>query len=298
MELSKLKRDFLEYLEIERGRSLKTVVNYDYYLGRFLDFAQIKHPESIDDDIIRQYRLWLNRKGLKKNTQNYHLIALRTFLKYLELRAVSSLPANRIELAKTSARELDLIDEDDLTRLLAITAKGKDEKSLRDKAMLELLFSTGLRVSELCNLDRDSINFNQDEFTVRGKGEKIRVVFISPEAKTALKSYLNSRQDLNEAMFVNLKTRINEGSERGRLTPRSVERIVKFYAIKAGISKKVTPHTLRHSFATDLLSNGADIRSVQLMLGHANIATTQVYTHVTDKHLRDIHKSFHRRKIK
>lgn len=302
MELDKLKREFLEYLEIEKGRSLKTVANYERYLNRFIDFARISKPKEINDETVRRFRLWLNRQPgleseLKKNTQNYHLIALRTFLKYLEKRGVTSMAPTKIELAKTSARQLDLIGSEDLTRLLE-APEGSEEKALRDKAILELLFSTGLRVSELCSLDRDSINLSKDEFSIRGKGEKVRLVFLSPEAKTAVKAYLDKRKDMEEAMFVNLKTGANNKDSSGRLTPRSVERIIKFYAIKAGISKKVTPHTLRHSFATDLLQNGADIRSVQMMLGHSSISTTQIYTHVTDKHLRDIHKHFHRREIK
>lgn len=295
MDLNTLKRQFLEYLEIEKGRSLKTVSNYERYLDRFLGFTQVKQPKDIDDEVVRKYRLWLNRQPgivaeLKKNTQNYHLIALRTFLKYLERRNLASLGAGRIELAKTPARELDLITSEDLQRLLA-APKGKEEKELRDKAILELFFSTGLRVSELCSLDRDSVNLSKDEFSVRGKGEKVRLVFLSDQARAAIKEYLAKRKDMEEALFVNVRTDSN------RLTPRSIERIIKHYAVKAGISKKVTPHTIRHSFATDLLQNGADIRSVQVMLGHSNIATTQIYTHVTDKHLRDIHKHYHRRKI-
>jgi len=300
--IEKLKREFLE-----KGRSLKTVENYDRYLARFFKQAEIGAPADINEDNLRSYRLWLNRQvganrkandNLKRNTQNYHLIALRMFLKYLAKRSISSLAAEKIELAKTAGRELDLMSDIELERLLKAPEKAADkndfvEKRLRDKAILELLFSTGLRVSELCNLNQDSINLDRDEFSVRGKGEKVRLVFLSTSAKNALKDYLTKRKDMEEAMFVSL-SKINQVRER--LTPRSVERLIKKYAIKSGISRKVTPHTLRHSFATDLLSNGADIRSVQMMLGHANVSTTQIYTHVTDKQLRDIHKKFHGRK--
>lgn len=282
VDLPKLKQQFLEYLEIERGRSLLTVSNYDRYLSRFLHFAQVRQPDQITEERVRNFRLWLNRQQLKKNTQNYYLIALRTFLKYLAKRGVDSLPPERIELAKTGARELDLITSVELERLLRAPTDN-----LRDRAILELLFSTGLRVSELCKLDQESVDLTKDEFTVRGKGDKVRLVFLSPGAKSALKNYLSKRTDMAEPLFV--------GKHETRLTPRSVERIIRFYATKAGIGKKVTPHTLRHSFATDLLHNGADIRSVQMMLGHANISTTQVYTHITDRRLRDIHSRFHRK---
>ncbi len=299
--INKLKREFLEYLEIEKGRSLKTIENYDRYLSRFIDFTKIKSPKSITDDVVRMFRLWLNRQEsgvvtegvndtLKKKTQNYYLIALRAFLKFLRKREIESLSPERIELAKVAERDLDLISSDDLERLLS-APEGDTVKDLRDKAMLELLFSTGLRVSELCSLNND-IDLKRDEFSVRGKGEKVRVVFLSDTARGAIKDYLKERKDMDEAMFVQFgKNTANVKSLR--LSTRSVERIVKQYAIKAGISKKVTPHIVRHSFATDLLQNGADLRSVQALLGHANIATTQVYTHVTDKHLRDIHKTFH-----
>ena len=292
MELAKLKQSFLQYLEIERGRSLKTVATYDRYLSRFLRFAKINQLPGLNDELIRRYRLDLNREELKKNTQNYHLIALRTFLRYLSSCGFNTLSPARIELAKTGSRELDLISPEELDRLL------QAPKSLRDKAMLELLFSTGLRVSELCGLDRDSINLTRDEFSVRGKGEKVRLVFLSPAAKSALAAYLKARTDLAEALFINIPRAGLTSQERTRLTPRSIERIIKRYAIKAGIGKKVTPHTLRHSFATDLLRNGADIRSVQMMLGHAHISTTQVYTHLTDKHLRAVHQLYHRKKEK
>lgn len=307
-----LKREFLEHLEIERGRSLKTVENYDRYLSRFLAFSKVHFPADITDTLIREYRLWLNRQPaqtgqdagkkpgterdtLKKKTQNYYLIALRAFLKYLRKRGVESMSPERIELAKVSERSLDLISSQDLERLMR-APEGDDVKSLRDRAMLELLFSTGLRVSELCSLNND-IDLTREELSVRGKGEKVRVVFISPGAKEAVKKYLAKRADMDEALFVQVGKKLSE-RETLRLTPRSVERIVKHYATKAGISKKVTPHVIRHSFATDLLENGADLRSVQAMLGHANIATTQVYTHVTDKHLRDIHRTFHGKRRK
>ncbi|MEK7136488.1 MAG: site-specific tyrosine recombinase/integron integrase [Patescibacteria group bacterium] len=293
-EIETLKRQFLEYIEIEKGRSLKTVENYDRYLTRFLKQTKVTTASGITDDVLREFRLWLNRQPspagtLKKNTQNYYLIALRTFLKYLARRGVKSLAPERIELAKTGGRELELISSAELTRLLQSPA-GNDLQALRDKAFLELFFSTGLRVSELAHLNRDSLDLTRDEFTVRGKGEKVRLVFLSDDARTALKAYLHKRGDVEEALFVSM---VKKGDAPTRLTTRSIERIVKQYAVKAGITGKVTPHVIRHSFATDLLQNGADIRSVQMMLGHANVATTQIYTHVTDRQLRDIHKKFH-----
>ena len=308
-KLEKLKGEFLEHVEIEKGNSLKTVRNYDYYLSRFFEFAKITEPKEINDDKIREFRLFLNRQpglktkgqqssSLKKNTQNYHLIALRSFLKYLMKRNVPSLSPDRIELAKIKERSLDLISVEELDRLLSAPLKLLEmkknidrQKILRDKAILELFFSTGLRLSELCSLNRD-LDLSKDEFSIRGKGEKVRVVFLSDSAKKAISEYLRERKDMAEPLFVQYSSNKREDN---RLTPRSIERIVKYYAIVAGISKKVTPHIIRHSFATDLLSNGADIRSVQMMLGHANIATTQIYTHITDKQLRDVHKKFHSR---
>lgn len=304
MNLEQLKRQYLEHLEIEKGRSLKTIANYDRYLTRFFTFSKLNDPKDITDDILREYRLWLNRQfsreiidgrkeNLKKNTQNYYLIALRSFLKYLIRRGIKTLPPERIELAKIGERSLDLITPEELSRL--INAPDTSElKGLRDRAILELFFSTGLRVSELCSLPRD-ISLKTDEFSIRGKGEKIRVVFLSTEAKTAIKNYLDKRKDMGDALFIRISSqKLTANSYKlSRLTPRSIERIVKYYAVKAGISKKVTPHVLRHCFATDLLSNGADLRSVQALLGHSNITTTQIYTHVTDKQLRDVHKNFH-----
>lgn len=303
--LEQLKREFLEHVEIEKGNSLKTVNNYDHYLSRFFEFANISDPQQITDDKIREFRLYLNRQPgvkirgqqastLKKNTQNYHLIALRSFLKYMMKRGVTSLPPDRIELAKIKERSLDLISTDELSRLMDAPDKTT-QKGLRDLAVLELFFSTGLRLSELCSLDRD-LDLSKDEFSIRGKGEKVRVVFLSDSAKDSIREYLKNRKDLEEPLFIQYSHNGSKANKSNRLTPRSIERIVKHYAIKAGISKKVTPHVIRHSFATDLLSNGADIRSVQMMLGHANIATTQIYTHITDKQLRDVHKKFHSKK--
>lgn len=310
--LKQLKIQFLEYIEIEKGRSLNTISNYDHYLSRFLDFIKNDNPININDDVVRDFRLWLNRQStgnnratgetLSKKTQNYYLIALRAFLKYLARQEVKSLSPERIELAKVEERSLDLITHLELSRLLE-SPKGTDLKNLRDKAILELLFSTGLRVSELCSLNRD-MDLHSDELSIRGKGGKVRVVFLSDDAKNAVKKYLSARKDMNDALFIQVtsqKPGLGTNSKKQKmdvksLTRRSIERIVKQHAIKAGISKKVTPHVMRHMFATDLLSNGADLRSVQAILGHANIGTTQIYTHVTDKHLKEIHKKFHNKK--
>ena len=284
-EIIKSKKQFLEYLEVERGRALKTVDNYNRYLLSFVTFSKIKKSNEINDEAVRQFRLYLNRKGLKKKTQNYHLIALRSFLKYLAKKGVKSLAPERIELAKAGERQVDFLRYEELVRLLD-APQGSSFKSLRGRAILELLFSTGLRVSELCRLDREGIDLKKGDFSVRGKGDKIRLVFLSERAKSALKNYLEKRTDMNEPLFVNFRN-------FSRLTPRSMERLVHYYAIKAGITKKVSPHTLRHSFATDLLENGADIRAVQMLLGHSSITTTQIYTHVTDKQLGEVHKAFH-----
>jgi site-specific recombinase XerD len=292
-----LKREFLEYLEIEKGRSLKTVENYNRYLVRFFEFTEVSSPAKITDTQVRKFRLWLARqknpqdssKTLSKKTQNYYLIALRVFLKYLAKREIESLAPERIELAKIGARSLDLITREELERILQAPS-GSDVKSLRDKSILELLFSTGLRVSELCALPRD-IDLKNEELSVRGKGDKVRIVFLSKHARDVVKLYLDKRKDMEDSLFTSLSHR--KGETSSKLTPRSVERLVKHYATSCGISKKVTPHVIRHSFATDLLRNGADLRSVQALLGHSDISTTQVYTHVTDKHLREVHKKFH-----
>lgn len=311
-EADRLKRQFLEYIELERGRSVKTIENYDRYLSRYFAQMGVRGPRDITEESVREFRMWLNRQpgaalgkdgSMKRRTQNYYLIAVRAFLKFLRKRDVASLAPEKIELAKTPERHLDLISPAELDRLIR-AADGSDERSLRDRAILELLFSTGLRVSELCSLDAD-LDLSRDEFSVRGKGDKVRVVFLSDTAKAAVRAYLKERHDMDEALFVNASTVGEKKETKGsrasiraatRLTPRSVERMIKTYAAKAGITKKVTPHVLRHSFATDLLSNGADIRSVQQLLGHSSISTTQIYTHVTDAHLRDVHKKFHSRR--
>jgi site-specific recombinase XerD len=306
-DLRELKREFLEHLEIEKGRSLRTVDNYGRYMDRFLEMTGATKPSDITDSLLRTYRLNLNRlesgvvsagrkETLKKRTQNYYLIGLRAFLKYLAKRGIESLPPERIELAKVGDRHLDLITMEELERILG-GPQGDSEKAQRDKAIMELLFSTGLRVSELCSLERD-LDLSKDELSVRGKGDKVRVVFLSHEAKNAIKAYLKIRKDMDNALFVNLSRASSDRDDTKRLTPRSIERIIRHYATKAGISKKVTPHVLRHTFATDLLENGADLRSVQALLGHADISTTQVYTHVTDKHLHNIHKSYHSKRRK
>jgi len=335
MNIQDLKRQFLEYVEIEKGRALNTVRNYEHYLDAFFEFGKITDVSHINENILREFRLHLNRskgvklKGqsqgtMKKATQNYYLIALRSFLKYMRKRGIQALTPDSIELAKTGSRDIDPLSGDELKRFLEAplqknldretrkndapnnkekTSDSQKQKvanelkkqeddharSLRDRALLELFFSTGLRLSELCSLNRD-LDLSKDEFSIRGKGDKVRVVFLSDRARETLRNYLKVRKDFAEPLFANISA---NSSADMRLTPRSIERIVKHYATVAGISKRVTPHVLRHSFATDLLSNGADIRSVQMMLGHANIATTQVYTHVTDKQLREVHKKFH-----
>jgi site-specific recombinase XerD len=293
--LAALKTEFLEYLEIEKGRSIKTVENYDRYLTRFLAHTKITSPGKLTEQAVREFRIHLNRQPgtsgtMKHKTQNYYMISLRAFLKFLRKREIESLNPERIELAKVGARDLDLITAAELERLMA-GPKGSGLSELRDRAILELFFSTGLRVSELCSLNRD-LDLTRDEFSIRGKGEKVRVVFLSPAAKRCIKEYLDKRGDVDEALFVQYG-KASKNSKDLRLTPRSVERLVKKYSTKAGITRKVTPHVIRHSFATDLLQNGADLRSVQALLGHANITTTQVYTHVTDSHLREVHKKFH-----
>lgn len=294
-------RQFLEYLEIEKGRSSMTIRNYEFYLQRFIDWAKDPSPDAVTSETIRQYRLYLNRlehdrgASLKKSTQNYHLIALRSFLKYLARHDIQTLAPEKIELAKQGSRDVSFLDASDLSRLLEAPSRSDAPKiiKLRDRAILELFFSTGLRVSELANLKIANVNLDRDEFTVRGKGDKTRIVFLSHQAKHALKEYLDVREDEAPHLFVRHDRAKSGAEEVGSITSRSIERLVQRYAVASGIPKHVTPHTLRHSFATDLLMNGADIRSVQSMLGHSSITTTQIYTHITNQQLRDVHKAFH-----
>lgn len=301
MYLSELAMDFIESLEVERGRSQKTAENYYLYLQRLIEFAGDIEVEKITSELIRKYRLWLNRykndngDELSINTQNYHLIALRSFLKYCSKRDIPTLTPEKIELPKVKRRQVSFLTTEETERLID-TVDLNTTTGLRDRAVLELLFSSGLRVSELTNLNRDHINLARGEFTIRGKGQKDRPVFISPEASEWLARYLETRNDRAIPLFIRysgFKTGDDKG-ESFRLSPRSVQRLVQNYARLAGITKHVSPHTLRHSFATDLLMNGADLRSVQSMLGHSNISTTQVYTHVTDQHLKKVHEKFHR----
>jgi site-specific recombinase XerD len=302
MLVQKLKTDFLEYLEIEQNRSQKTIRNYDHYLTRLIDFGGDIDITDITPELVRKWRLWLNRLGtntsdeLGKNTLNYHLIALRSFLKFCAKRDIDAMPADKVELAKTVRKQVTYLSYDEV-RMLFDAIKIDGTAGLRDRAILELLFSSGLRVSELVNLDIDHVNLKRKEFTVRGKGQKDRPVFVSDEAAYWVQRYLDKRTDTATALFIRIggQKSIDRTGNYLRLTARSIQRMVARYAKLAGITKKVSPHTLRHSFATDLLMNGADIRSVQAMLGHSNIGTTQIYTHVTDPYLRDIHKKFHRK---
>lgn len=304
MLFTKAKTDFLEYLEIEQNRSQKTIANYDHYLTRLVDFAGDISVKDIDAELVHKWRIWLNRLGtnsadeLQKSTSNYHLIALRSFLKFCAKRDIPALPADKIELARTKRKQVTFLNEDELKRIFD-QPDTSGMQGMRDRAILELLFSSGLRVSELAGLDRDHINLKRREFMVRGKGQKDRPIFISPEAAYWVATYLDQRKDNGRPLFIRyngVKT-IDTSGNYQRLTVRSVQRLVSHYALLAGITKHVSPHTLRHSFATDLLMNGADLRSVQAMLGHSNISTTQIYTHVTDPHLKSVHERFHNRHI-
>ena len=306
-EFFQLIRDFGDYLEIEKNRSKRTRDNYAFYLGRFAKWASGKGVDKVKDvnlELVRQFRLWLNRLKdkhgnlLKKNTQNYHLIALRAFLKYLSKRDIESMAAEKIELAKQPDRHVEFLEVKEVDRLLSGPMKSKAPEiiKLRDRAILELLWSTGLRVSELCGLELEDVNFNRGEFSVQGKGSKWRVVFFADDAKECLKKYLGKRRDTSPMLFVSHDRAQSGRSELKGLSPRSVQRLVDKYGKMAGITKRISPHTLRHSFATDLLINGADLRSVQSLLGHASVTTTQIYTHITDKHLEEIYKAFHDRR--
>lgn len=307
MNISEYLRKFLEDCQLEQGHSSRTIANYAHYLGRFLKFAEehnVTRPTAITLDLVRNWRLALHRQNLKLNTLNYHLIALRSFLKYLAKHDIESLPAEKIELADQPGRQIAFLEAEEIERLLA-APDTTTPRGLRDRTILETLFSTGLRVSELVAMHRDQVNLDRGEFGVRGKGGKVRVVFLSESAKAWVSRYLVSRTDDDPALFVRTTQRSEKYPTPGvgyqgknsslRLSPRQIERIVQAAAAKAGIVKKVHPHVLRHSLATDLLHNGADLRSVQEILGHASVTTTQIYTHVTNPRLKEVHQAFHRR---
>ncbi len=292
--------DFLEYLEVERGRSLKTIENYSLYLNRFLEFSNDIKVSKISSQTISKWRQWLNRyktedgRKIGPATQNYHLIAMRSFLKYLARRDIDSLAPEKIELATSARPKVEFLSQEEVIRLIE-AVDTKTNIGLRDRAILELLFSTGLRVSELAALNVSDVDVKNGEFAVRGKGQKDRPVYVSEAAIASLQRYLDTRKDDFTPLFLHFRGSQSDfnGGEYTRLSVRSIQRLVERYAKKAGIAKHVTPHTLRHSFATDLLTNGADLRSVQSLLGHANIQTTQVYTHVTDPRLREVHNKYH-----
>lgn len=301
MYMSELVTDFIEHLEVEGGRSQNTLQNYQLYLERFMEFNGDLTVDKITPELVRKYRLWLNRyqndngQELSLITQSYHLIALRGFLTYLSRRDINSMSADKIILPKTARQQVTFLHYDEVVRMLE-QIDTSNEQGLRDRAIVELLFSSGLRVSELVGLNRDHINLDRREFSVRGKGRKDRPVFVSKSAAEHVGNYLDARTDSLDALFLNYSRNAQTPSTSGdyrRLQPRSIQRMVSKYAKLAGITKHVSPHTMRHSFATDLLMNGADLRSVQSMLGHSNISTTQVYTHVTDQHLKDVFERFH-----
>ncbi|MBS3903292.1 MAG: tyrosine-type recombinase/integrase [Anaplasmataceae bacterium] len=292
-DINTLLSEYLDYIEIEKGRSLRTRENYSRYLKEFFEHSNIKKPNDITEEVVRKFRLDLARKNLKKITQSYYLIALRNFLKYLVKRDIPSLAPDKIELPKVAQRQIDIIEYKDLERLLK-APEGNTLRDLRDRAILETFFSTGLRLAELCSLNRD-LDLEDGQTTIRGKGEKLRIVFFSNGARESIKKYLKARNDTDPALFVSISGGKHQKA-LGRITPRSVQRLVDYWAKRAGIPKKIHPHQIRHLFATDLLVNGADLRSVQTLLGHSNISTTQNYTHLTNKELKEIHEAFHARR--
>ena len=305
MTLEKAIRQFLEHCEIEKNQSNKTLINYQHYLDRFLEYTGEIEIEKINQKLIKKYRLYLNRLEIKKDetlgikTQNYHIIALRAFFKFCVKNNWKVMAPEKIDLAKIPERHVEYLNREELERLFRAVNNGK-QTGLRNRAIMEMLYSTGLRISELVNLNRQNVDLEHREFAIRGKGKKVRIVFMSPRAKSWLEEYLNTRDDNYDPLFLNhgRARKKKEGDldlkgEHRRLTEYTIQEIVRMTAIKAGITKHVTPHTIRHSFATELLLNGADIRSVQELLGHSSITTTQIYTHITDKKLKEIHQKYH-----
>ncbi len=298
--LQKLKTDFLEYLEVDKNRSPKTIENYDRYLSKFLEWSKIKNPSEISEESIHKFRVVLSRQigqqgtPMGHRTQNYYVIAMRGFLRFLMKKNIESLSPEKIELSKTKDRTIDFLTIEEVREIID-SARGESLSQKRDRAILILLFSSGLRISELTGLNRNQINLEKREFSVVGKGSKIRIVFISEEARDVIQEYLEKRIDVDPALFIRIVKNPQSYSEL-RLTPRSIQRMIKKYTVKAGILKKVTPHVLRHSFATNLLQNGADIRSVQSLLGHSSISTTQIYTHVTNEKLKEVYEKYSKKK--
>ncbi len=299
-------QDFLEHCEIEKNQSKRTLISYQHYLERFLEFTDEINISKINQPLIKKYRLHLNRlefkphKNLSIKTQNYHIIALRAFLKFCSKKDWETLAPEKIDLAKIPEREVEFLTREELERLFRTVDNGKIT-GLRNRAILEMLYSTGLRISELTALDKQHVDLERGEFAIRGKGQKIRIVFLSERTKGWLKEYITARDDNYSPLFLNHRRSRNkqEGDldltgEHRRLTDYTIQEIVRTTAIKAGITKHVTPHTIRHTFATELLLNGADIRSVQELLGHSSITTTQIYTHITNKKLKEVHEKFHR----
>lgn len=309
MPLTEIITRFLEHAEIGKNQSQRTIVNYRHYLKRFAKWFGAETgsdkegtPQDITLDKIQHYRLFLNRftdergRTLSRKTQNYHMIALRAFLKYCIKNDIETLAPEKIELAKIPERTVDFLTREEFEVIVqAVDATKKT--GLRDRAILEMLFSTGLRVSELTGLNRDQVDVKRREFMVRGKGGKARIVFLSARATQWLEKYLHTRSDHYKPLFINYgRTRTEKELSTGehhRLTANSVQEIVRLAAKNAGLAKHITPHKLRHGFATDLLINGADLRSVQELLGHASITTTQIYTHVTNRRLREVHEKYH-----
>ncbi|OIP96102.1 hypothetical protein AUK40_05315 [Candidatus Wirthbacteria bacterium CG2_30_54_11] len=313
MDLASLKNSYLEHLEIEKGRSPLTIRDYDHYLRTFFKWCEkntpISKPADISVDVVRKFRIHLSRQKnnrgdyLAPSTQNYYVIALRNFLKFLAKQDIKTLSPDKLELRRQTRPQVSVLDLGKLEKMLnAAKPDGPDDLAgLRDFAMLHTLFSTGLRVGELVRVNRDQINLKTREFTIRGKGNKDRVVFLSHDAASVITDYLKKRKDSYVPLFLNHRGKADPSDKRGetlRLTSRTIQRIIVKNARRAGIVEHITPHTLRHTFATDLLHNGADLRSVQEMLGHSSIQTTQIYTHVTNRQLKEVHEAFHSKKKK